>query len=149
MGRERDCDTCPPVQTFDISSDDITVHEGWIESRVSTNGNDIALIRLPRLATTTYEDPNQLVLPICLPFKLELDANPRTRYFVAGWGKSIRDLRDRGDFAKARVLTRQLQFAELPFYEPVTCGNRFHQFLDNIHPERHVCAGGDPGNAAK
>ena len=55
LNEERDCGKCDPVQKFDININDVTVHEDWIPEKVATNANDIALIRLPRLATTYYE----------------------------------------------------------------------------------------------
>ena len=55
LNEERDCGKCDPVQKFDININDVTVHEDWIPEKVATNANDIALIRLPRLAMTYYE----------------------------------------------------------------------------------------------
>jgi hypothetical protein len=36
---------------------------------VAKEGNDIALIRLPRLAVTVDEDAQEPVMPVCLPWK--------------------------------------------------------------------------------
>jgi hypothetical protein len=38
-----------------------------VEEDVTTNGNDIALVRLPRDAVTVLQNPEEFVLPICLP----------------------------------------------------------------------------------
>ena len=57
------------MQRFDIPLENIIVHEGWKPKEVVSNGNDIALIRLPRLAITINEDFNMWVLPICLAWK--------------------------------------------------------------------------------
>jgi hypothetical protein len=36
--------------------------------KVDSNGDDLALVRLPNLAVTINEDPNENVLPICVPW---------------------------------------------------------------------------------
>ena len=36
--------------------------------KVDSNGNDIALVRLPRLAITINEDSEENVLPVCVPW---------------------------------------------------------------------------------
>ena len=41
-------------------------------SDIERNGNDIALIRLPRPAMTPNEDYNENVLPICIPWNDEV-----------------------------------------------------------------------------
>ena len=51
LEQDPDCLGCDPVQTFDIKPSDVTVHENYNASNIF-EGNDIALIRLPRLATT-------------------------------------------------------------------------------------------------
>ena len=43
------------------------MHRGYVEEDVTTNGNDIALVRLPRDAVTVFQDPEEFVLPVCLP----------------------------------------------------------------------------------
>jgi hypothetical protein len=35
---------------------------------VDSNGDDLALVRLPSLAVTINEDPDENVLPICVPW---------------------------------------------------------------------------------
>ena len=50
--------------------------------------NDIALIRLPRLANTFLEGPEYKVLPICLGWNLNGTQVPSENSIVAGWGKT-------------------------------------------------------------
>ena len=57
---------CSKVQRFDITINDVTQHEDWDVKKVVTHANDIALIRLPRLAETFFEVSKTKVLPICL-----------------------------------------------------------------------------------
>jgi hypothetical protein len=45
----------------------VTTHPDFVEEDVTTNGNDIALVRLPRDAVTVLQDPEEFVLPVCLP----------------------------------------------------------------------------------
>ena len=55
----------PPVQYFDIDSEDITLHEDYdiiYENNSKNVVNDIALIKLPRRA-----DMNDMVKFACLP----------------------------------------------------------------------------------
>ena len=52
---------------FDVTMKDAKVHERWYQPKVTTAGNDIALIKLPYAAVTVNEDePGNIVLPICL-----------------------------------------------------------------------------------
>ena len=53
-----------------------------------TNGNDIALIRLPRLANTFLEGSEFKVLPICLGWNLNITQVPSENSIVAGWGRT-------------------------------------------------------------
>ena len=57
---------CSKVQRFEITINDVTQHEDWDVKKVVTHANDIALIRLPRLAETFFEVSKTKVLPICL-----------------------------------------------------------------------------------
>ena len=46
---------------------DAKVHERWYKPKVTTAGNDIALIKLPFPAVTVNEDQaGNIVLPVCL-----------------------------------------------------------------------------------
>ena len=57
-----------PVQRFPIHKRDVTVHESYDRRKVVTEGNDIALVRLPRPAYTNFEVESTSVIPICLPW---------------------------------------------------------------------------------
>ena len=47
MEKDPDCEgTCKKVQRFNIRPSDVTMHEDWDINKVTTDGNDIALIRL-------------------------------------------------------------------------------------------------------
>ena len=59
-----ECPSCAPQQKFRITSSDMIQHEDYT-GRFPFN-NDIALIRLPRLANTFLEEPEYKVLPICM-----------------------------------------------------------------------------------
>ena len=78
-----------------------------------TNGDDIALIRLPRLAITVNEDPDQIVLPICLGWPgVQV---PQDKFIVAGWGRTSNDPFDRGDTPTSGAHSR------LKFYTIFSC----------------------------
>ena len=68
-----DCENCSKLQTFQINTNDIIVHEDWDRKNVATKANDIALIRLPRLAETYIENHKTPVLPICLGWKTDFE----------------------------------------------------------------------------
>ena len=59
-----ECENCAPQQKFSITSSDMIQHEGYTGRFPFSN--DIALIRLPRLANTFLEDAKYKVLPICV-----------------------------------------------------------------------------------
>jgi hypothetical protein len=61
-------------------------------------GNDIALIRLPRLAVTVLEDDDEVVMPICLPW------NPRCRMVLI----PLRPL-DNSSFSKDMISIESLK----------------------------------------
>ena len=85
------CDN-KPVQRFDVTLDDITVHEDWDLAHVTDKANDIALVRLPTPAYTANEIARGVhVMPICLP-----------------WGK-LPGTRDRAEFPEGKVCTYSLK----------------------------------------
>ena len=57
---------------------------------MSSNGDDIALIRLPRLAVTVDEDPEESVTPVCLAWN-ETAKLPNKEHVVMGWGRFVRE----------------------------------------------------------
>ena len=68
--------TNKPVQKFPITLSDIIVHEDWDPSRVVDRGNDILLVRLPKVAYTINEIATGVhVVPICLPWGRLPDGN--------------------------------------------------------------------------
>ena len=42
---------------FEVGPDDVTLHPDWIGTNHVTNGNDIALVRLPAAVRTANQDP--------------------------------------------------------------------------------------------
>ena len=47
LEKDPDCEgSCKKVQRFNIRPRDVTMYEDWDINKVTTNGNDIALIRL-------------------------------------------------------------------------------------------------------
>jgi len=77
-------------------------------------GDDIALIRLPSLAKTVIEDPDELVLPVCMPWNdtIEIKEN---ELFVMGWGRTNNDDTDYGSQVyideKAKESTRKMSIS--------------------------------------
>ena len=62
---------CPnkPVQRFYMTDEDAKIHEGWDRGKLKENGNDIALVRLPKPAYTMFEIGSGVhVAPVCLPW---------------------------------------------------------------------------------
>lgn len=52
---------------YDVTKDDVKVHQRWDKRRVTTVGHDIALIKLPYAVETVNENADgNIVLPICL-----------------------------------------------------------------------------------
>ena len=117
---------------------------------MTTNGDDIALIRLPKLAITVNEDHNQIVLPICLGWPGRSDIQvPKGKFIVAGWGRTSNDPFDRGDTPSTGAHSRLLQKLELPIFSIFSgtqCQSRFRRLFSGIHPDKHICAGGEQGN---
>ena len=61
--------TNKPVQRFPVTPSDVTVHENWVPSNVVEGANDIALVRLSKVAYTVNEIASGVhVVPICLPW---------------------------------------------------------------------------------
>jgi hypothetical protein len=65
---EQQC-TNKPVQRFYMTGGDAKVHENWDRGILKENGNDIALVRLPKPAYTMFEIGSGVhVSPVCLPW---------------------------------------------------------------------------------
>lgn len=140
-----DCqDTCAKAQKYDVTKDDVKVHQRWDKRRVTTVGHDIALIKLPYAVETVNENADgNIVLPICLdwsssglPHDWEL--------LVAGWGRTSSDARDHGDFRKIGAHSNIMQKLVLPPVPIEECKTKYDVFK-NIHSVRHLCAGGEKG----
>lgn len=142
-----DCDDglCAKAQKFDISSKNAIVHERWNRRKVTTEGNDIALIKLPYPAVTVNEKElhGNIILPICidwdhsgLPSDWEL--------LVAGWGRNSSDHKDLGDFRRIGAHSNIMQKLIVPSVPMDECKSNF-KFFRNIHSVRHLCAGGEIG----
>merc|ERR1719219_1746727 len=131
-----------PSQRFDVTAKDVTVHEGWDLSRVVDNGNDIALIRLPRLANTYTEDFDEIVSPVCLGWDNTIEV-PKENYVVSGWGRTNNVYGDRGDIGVSGAHSAKLQKLEVPFIDIETCKNDFPIFKQLT--EKQLCAGGEAG----
>ena len=165
------------------------MHERYDARAVMSEGNDIALVRLPQLAQTFNENgrvsvdatvqcnhncahlfsPQYLVMPLCLPWKRSSLMNPSDstgEFFVSGWGKASQRFRDFGDLVFLKidyhtilekiirlfppmiqrglgVFERQMRFAAVPIVPWNQC--RRNNAISEVHPERHVCAGGEGG----
>ena len=100
-------------------------------------GNDIALIRLPRLAKTVTEQGKH-VSPICLGWnsKIKLPTAQHGQTLVVGWGK-----RDRFDtLEESGSYSTKLNKVQLPIVGLAICRHKyFNQF--NVWEDRHLCAG--------
>lgn len=136
-----DCDGCPLVQRFEITKKDVKVHEGFSLKDVASNGNDIALIRLPRLAITIEEDENQNVIPICLPWSSDIKV-PDRETIVIGWGRTNNNVTDK-DRSSSGALPNILQQLKVPQVPVEKCKD--YKPFQNIDSEKQICAGGEKG----
>ena len=113
------------------------------------NGNDIALIRLPRPALTIEEDVNQIVQPVCLGWDNTIQV-PDANYIVSGWGRTNNDLNDyqNDDSINIRVVSAGSQSYTLKINEVSVitldqCIKDYSIFKDLS--EKQICAGGFKG----
>ena len=67
------------------------IHFSFKPKEVSSNGDDLALIRLPTLAVTIDEDPDENVAPVCLAWN-EKAKLPTKQHVVMGWGRYFKVL---------------------------------------------------------
>ena len=123
------------AQRFNITAADITIHEDFDFDKLAKNGNDIALIRLPRLAKTYFVDFDEIVAPVCLGWDNTIEV-PKSKYLVAGWGLTTNDVF--GDHSAI------LQKLEVPFI-PINVCKTDYDIYKNL-TIKQVCAGGIPGN---
>ena len=139
-------DSLKTVQQFDIEDDDITVHEGWASGNIAA-GNDIALIRLPKLAKTVVDDPNgigQYVLPVCLDWRATRQQKVGSSAYVLGWGRTSNSKLDNGDSANSGFFEPRLQSANVPLYDFNDCQQRHYSHIA-MSRKKQFCAGGHIG----
>ena len=130
------------AQRFEITSADVTVHEDWDITKVVNNGNDIALIRLPRPALTVKEDYDQIVMPACLGWDNTIQV-PNDIFIASGWGRTNNDVYDRGDIGSAGAHSARLKKLAVPVIPLDQCTKDYSIFKDLT--EKQICAGGKKG----
>jgi len=142
-----DCESglCAKAQKFDITSKNAIIHERWDERKVTSAGNDIALIKLPYSAVTVNEQemPGNIVLPICIDWE-QSGLPSEWELLVAGWGRNSSDHKDVGDFRRIGAHANIMQKLVVPIVPIEECKSNF-KFFKNIHSVRHLCAGGEIG----
>jgi hypothetical protein len=111
--------------------------------QVVTNGNDIALIRLPRPALTVNEDFDEIVLPICLGWNSNIKV-PNDKFLVAGWGRTNNDPFDSGDIHESGAFSSLMLKLEVPVIPINKCKTDIKIF-QHISSVKHLCAGGEEG----
>ena len=105
-------------------------------------GNDIAMIRLPREAITYNENIDQIVLPACLDWN-QAYQTPANTYIVAGWGRTNNDVYDRGDIGSSGAHSSKLKALELSYIPLDQCKKDYAIYRDIT--EKQICAGGKKG----
>ena len=138
VGQDPDCSGCFPAQKIRIGPNDVVRHEAFRDNQPTT-GNDIALVRLPELAITIYENTKSHVLPTCLPW-LDQSRGADNRIQVAGWGRLTND-RNSANLQNLGVQSRILQKLTVPLVSDSQCTT---QFQSRISPF-YLCAGGVRG----
>lgn len=144
LGQDPDCPGCAKNQVFEIGPEDVTVHPDWNRGRAVKDGNDIALIRLPRAATTIEQDPKVRVLPACVRWNRDISVAPQNDHFVVGWGRTNNDETDLGNQTTVGAFSSILQKLKVPVFSAQFCIKQYPLFRQ-IHKERHLCAGGEKG----
>ena len=122
----------------------MTVHPDWNQGRAVKDGNDIALIRLPRAATTIVQEPKVRVLPACVRWNRDISVAPQNDHFVVGWGRTNNDEADLGNQTTVGAFSTILQKLQVPVFSAEFCIKQYPLFRQ-IHKERHLCAGGEKG----
>jgi len=131
------------AQRFPINESNVIIHEDWDRKRLTDEGNDIALIRLPSLAITSNEDFDQIVNPACLGWDRTIQV-PGEQYMVSGWGRTTNNIYDRGDKFKSGGHSAILQKVIVPHLTFQQC--QATQIGKNLHKDRRqLCAGGEKG----
>ena len=130
------------VQRFEVTSADVTVHEDWDLTKVVNNGNDIALIRLPRVALTIEEEYDQIVMPACIGWDNTIQV-PDDVFIASGWGRTNNDVYDRGDIGSAGAHSARLKKLAVPLIPLNQCTEDYSIFKDLT--KKQICAGGKKG----
>ena len=130
------------AQRFEVTVDDVTVHEDWDLTKVVDNGNDIALIRLPRAANTVNEVYDQIVMPACIGWDNTIQV-PDDVFIASGWGRTNNDVYDRGDTVSAGAHSARLKKLAVPIIPIDQCTKDYPIF--NALTEKQICAGGEQG----
>ena len=145
--RTQDCsgDFClDDPQEFDIKPEDVTRHPDFAEQSDGRVINDIALIRLPKLAKE-----NQAVKLACLPIDATVAARDLNvlnigeglvsyRPTVVGWGTDVTNSKFSG--AREKVGSAIQQKLALPVLSKSECSRRY------LEPRSdQICAGGERG----
>ena len=145
LTKDVECEGCAPAQKFPIKPQDIIVHERYDKEKTVTQGHDIALVRLPRLANTHMEDEKYKVMPICLNY-MKNQKLPSATTLVAGWGRDIIFQGGVGDHANGGAYSSDLLEVRVPVIPTDECKKTYSRTaLQRIHPQRHICAGGESG----
>ena len=145
--RKPDCagDFClEDPQEFDIKPEDVIRHPDFGEEADGRVTNDIALIRLPKLAKE-----NQAVRLACLPIDAAVAARELNvpdireglvsyRPTAVGWGKNVTSERLSG--VRERVGSAVQQKLALPVLSESECSGRYVE----PRPDQ-ICAGGEEG----
>ena len=145
--RRQDCagDFClEDPQEFDIKPEDITRHPDFEKESDGRVTNDIALVRLPKLAKE-----NQAVRLACLPIDAMVAARELNvpdigeglvsyRPTIVGWGKNVTNEQLSG--VRERVGSAVQQKLALPVLSKSECTRRY------LEPRSdQICAGGEEG----
>ena len=106
-------------------------------------GNDIALIRLPRVVNTALEDPKgSNILPACLDWNEDIEMpNPLYRLsLILGWGKDNNFGFDKGDLSSCGAYSCELKRAYVPLVPFADC-KRLHRLSFQVYQNQHICSG--------
>ena len=122
----------------------MTVHPDWSLATAVTEANDIALIRLPKAATTVIQDPDNYVLPACVRWNRDIPIASKTQNLVIGWGRTNNDIYDFGNRSTVGAFSTILQKLEVPVYSGEYCVHKYSAF-SQIHKDKQICAGGERG----
>ena len=127
----------------------MTIHEDWNPNRAK-EGNDIALIKLPRRASIRNEEnPREMASPICLAWKSSIPLPSRVGSInaVLGWGRTNNNRSDEGVTVTGGSHSAILQKIEVPVLTEKQCKQDYRYWYGRIGSNKNslICAGGQPG----